>query len=58
MDVLVPKIDSFLDDVIAVCRKHKLSISHEDGHGAFIVQDLDDHDLKWLRDAHYQKDEV
>lgn len=48
----VPKIDAFLADVAAVCRQHKLSIAHEDGHGAFVVENYDDGNIEWLNDAH------
>jgi hypothetical protein len=47
-----PKIDAFIEEVIAVCKKHKLSISHEDGHGAFQIDDFDERDAEWLREAH------
>ena len=47
----VPELKAFLDDIEAVCRKHNLSISHEDGHGAFHVEDASDFNIGWLRDA-------
>lgn len=31
----IPEIDAFLAEIDTVCRLHKLSISHEDHHGAF-----------------------
>lgn len=51
-DADVPEIDAFLADVEAVCRKHGLSISHEDGHGAFEVEVLDEDNIAWLHNAH------
>lgn len=32
-----PKVDAFLDEIIAVCRKHEMVLGHEDSHGAFTV---------------------
>lgn len=43
---------AFLSDVEALMRKHNVSISHEDGHGAFILDDFEESNLEWLRDAH------
>lgn len=51
-EVEAPDIDAFLADVEAVCRKHNLSIGHEDGHGAFEVEALDEFNIKWLKNAH------
>jgi len=45
------KIDAFLAEVIEVCKKHGMSISHEDAHGAFIVEPFDEASVKWLMDA-------
>jgi hypothetical protein len=45
-----PKIDAFLRDVIEVCRRHGLSISHEDG--AFMVESFSEDNAKWLMGAH------
>ena len=42
---------AFLDEIEAVCRKHGLSIGHEDCHGAFEIGPFDEDDIKWLRNA-------
>lgn len=47
-----PAIDAFLEEVIAVCKKHNLSLSHEDGHGAFEVEPFDESYSAWLMGAH------
>lgn len=45
------KIESFLNEIKSVCKKHNLSISHEDGFGAFIITDYDDYYDEWLSKA-------
>lgn len=45
------KIDAFLKDVIDICKKHGLAISHEDKQGSFEVVKLPDGDLEWLVQA-------
>lgn len=45
------KVDEFIEEVIEVCKKHKLSISHEDQHGAFEITTYDEHNSSWLRAA-------
>lgn len=40
-----------IDEVIAVCKKYGLSISHQDGQGAFIIVPYADFYSDWLRDA-------
>lgn len=45
-------MDTFLAEIIAVCHKHQLWISHEDGHGAFIITDHSTEE--WLQDAHLE----
>ena len=46
----------FLDEIHSVCVRHGLSISHEDGHGAFIIKDYDERNIDWLFNAnkHYK----
>jgi hypothetical protein len=49
--VNAPKVDAFLDEIAKVCRKHGLSISHEDGHGSFVIEAFHNDLEEWLRDA-------
>lgn len=46
------KIDVFLTEIIEISRKHGLSISHEDAHGAFKVEEFSENNADWLMDAH------
>jgi hypothetical protein len=46
-----PKIDVFLDEIWAVCERHGMALSHEDGHGAFEVVSIGAADREWLMDA-------
>lgn len=45
------KIDKFLEEIIAVCRKWGFSISHEDGHGSFEIEDFLESNAEWLMSA-------
>lgn len=45
------KIDAFLAEIEAVCKRHGLSIAHEDGHGLFLVVDHDDRRAGAFEDA-------
>lgn len=51
-----PAIDAFLLDVLAVCERHGMALSHEDNHGAFEVvsaeQGMKINARQWLLDAH------
>lgn len=46
----------FLDDLVGVFRKWGLCLSHEDGHGAFIIEPFNEYNVDWLRDASLGKD--
>lgn len=46
-----PEVDAFLDEVLAVCAKHGISISHEDGHGGFIIDEASIGNEEWLNAA-------
>ena len=35
------RVDKFIEDVLAVCAKHRMSIGHEDEHGSFTITQLD-----------------
>ena len=49
--IKAPEVDAFIEDVAQVCRKHGFSIAHEDGHGAFVIEPMDEGNLDWLRAA-------
>lgn len=46
-----PAVDSFIEEVLAVCEKHGMSISHEDGHGGFEIEPYSEGAAEWFRDA-------
>ena len=46
-----PKVRAFLEAVVTMSRAVGLSISHEDGHGAFLVVDHDPYNDEWMRQA-------
>lgn len=47
-----PDIDHFLDELRALCKKHNISIGHEDGHGAFEFYEYSDRDMDWMQNGH------
>jgi len=50
----LPNVDSFIEEVIELCKKYDLSIRHEDRYGAFEVYGKFDEDsASWLRSAYY-----
>ncbi len=46
-----PKIDAFLHEIETVCRRHELSIVHEDRHGGFEIESFDEANIEWLKEA-------
>ena len=46
-----PAVDAFLSDLVEVYRRHGMSLAHEDGHGAFIVEPLSEANINWLNEA-------
>ncbi|MDP1722768.1 MAG: hypothetical protein Q8L37_06185 [Candidatus Gottesmanbacteria bacterium] len=50
------KIDAFLTEVIEVCKKHGLSIGHEDSHGGFLVHKFSKDNADWLMNADDETD--
>ena len=43
------QIDNFMKEILDVCKKHGLSISHEDGHGNFIIEEYSDNYSDWFK---------
>ena len=59
----MPRIDEqdaqdFLSELMMICIKHQLSISHEDGHGAFLIVPYDKHYETWLLQARIEDEET
>ncbi|HMQ52174.1 MAG TPA: hypothetical protein PKE64_20510 [Anaerolineae bacterium] len=44
-------IDKFLQEVVSICSKYGFSISHEDTHGAFVIEAYDQAKAEWLMNA-------
>lgn len=45
------EIDDFLRAIAEVCKEHGFSLSHEDIHGAFIVEEYDENNIQYLMEA-------
>ena len=42
---------NFLDELMVLYTKYNVSISHEDGHGGFIIESDCDYNEEWIKDA-------
>ena len=49
--VVSKQADAFIREIEVVCKKHNMSIGHEDRHGAFIITEYSDESIEWLKDA-------
>ena len=47
------QITNFMADIVEVCRKHNLLLTHEDGHGNFMIEPFDEQTLDWLKAAYW-----
>ena len=45
------EVIKFLNEIDNICKKYNFSISHEDSHGAFILEKYDNYNIKWLKDC-------
>ena len=45
------KLQDFLDEIIFVCQKHDICISHEDTHGSFKFEEYNKRTINWLKDS-------
>ena len=51
-EVDMPKeMEDFLNDIKTICKKHNLSIAHEDYCGVFLIEEYDEDNIRWLFDA-------
>ena len=49
------KTRKFVNAIIKLCEEHGMSISHQDFHGAFVIENYDKCNITWFKDA---KDET
>lgn len=52
-------MDEFIKDILAICEKHNMYLSHQDSQGAFIVVNAPDERYRnilvnWFKDAEQQ----
>ncbi len=52
-----PDVDRLIEEILAACRKHSMSLSHEDTHGAFVIEAFSEKKAAWLKDAMINCDE-
>ena len=45
------RVENFLDELMVLYTKYNVSISHEDGHGGFIIESDCDYNEEWIKDA-------
>jgi hypothetical protein len=43
-----PRVDQFLKDIFKVYEKYDMALAHEDSHGAFLVEKLNDSLVEWM----------
>lgn len=46
--------DDFINDLMRLYSKHGISISHEDGHGAFVLEPDSETNRNWVKNAHLE----
>jgi len=45
------KVDEFLDEILAVFKKHNMSLAHEDAEGSFMVENYNSENIDWISTA-------
>lgn len=54
--IATPKeVNNFFEEIESICKKYNLSISHQDGHGNFIIEDYCEGNIEWLSCASLNK---
>ncbi len=48
------QVDMFLADILEICKKHNLSLGHEDQHGSFVIVPYQEIYNTWLFEASAQ----
>lgn len=47
----IPTPQKFIEEVLKLSKEYGYSISHEDIHGAFIIEPYDENNIDWLKGA-------
>ena len=42
---------NFIEEIEVLCKKYNFSISHEDHHGAFEIEEYDESFMEWFKQA-------
>lgn len=51
-DIETPEnIINFLNEITKIYKKYNLSLSHEDDHGSFIIENYNETNIKWLKNS-------
>lgn len=45
------RVSDFLDELDKLCIKYRLSISHQDTEGSFVIEDYNKENVYWLKHA-------
>ena len=45
------KVEAFLDELEALYRRHGMTLGHDDSHGVFHIEPLDESNIEWVRKA-------
>ena len=45
------KLKNFYNAIEAICIEYRMTISHVDCHGAFLIEEFKDTNIEWLREA-------
>lgn len=51
------QIENFLKEYEELCKKYNISLSHEDGHGNFIIEKYHQSNIEWVKNSICDYDE-
>jgi hypothetical protein len=55
IDAQIGAVELFMTELTSLCKQHGLSLSHEDGQGAFIVDVYSESNISWINAAGVSK---
>ena len=44
-------INNFLKEYEELCKKYNITLAHEDCHGGFILEEYDENNIEWVKNA-------